>query len=125
MPRPLRDRCVEDLPGVEVFKPAGIPARELKSLALTLDEFESLRLADYEAKAATKDTTHTPTTSNRLRAAAMMPESAKAAVAAISSSRRRVWSQSEVGMERGVSEGVIVAHGMWAAPGLAKMPRSI
>ncbi len=48
MPRPLRDRCVEDLPGVEVFKPAGIPARELKSLALTLDEFESLRLADYE-----------------------------------------------------------------------------
>jgi hypothetical protein len=34
-------------------------------------------------KAATKDTTHTPTTSNRLRAAAMMPESAKAAVAAI------------------------------------------
>jgi hypothetical protein len=72
-------------------------------------------------KAATKDTTHTPTTSNRLRAAAMMPESAKAAVAAISSSRRRVWSQSEVGMERGVSEGVIVAHGMWAAPGLANL----
>jgi predicted DNA-binding protein (UPF0251 family) len=31
-----------------VFKPAGIPARELDEVVLPLDEFEALRLADLE-----------------------------------------------------------------------------
>jgi predicted DNA-binding protein (UPF0251 family) len=31
-----------------VFKPAGIPARELEEIAMTLDEFEAVRLADLE-----------------------------------------------------------------------------
>lgn len=42
------DRRVAALPTVPVFKPAGIPARDLEEVALTLDEFEALRLADYE-----------------------------------------------------------------------------
>jgi predicted DNA-binding protein (UPF0251 family)/predicted Fe-Mo cluster-binding NifX family protein len=42
------DRRVAALPTVPVFKPAGIPARDLEEVALTLDEFETIRLADYE-----------------------------------------------------------------------------
>jgi uncharacterized protein len=31
-----------------VFKPAGVPARDIELLEVTLDEFEALRLADLE-----------------------------------------------------------------------------
>ncbi len=34
-------------PPVSVFKPAGIPARELEEILITVDEFEALRLADF------------------------------------------------------------------------------
>jgi predicted DNA-binding protein (UPF0251 family) len=33
---------------VGVFKPAGVPARELAWVGLGLDEYEAVRLADYE-----------------------------------------------------------------------------
>jgi predicted DNA-binding protein (UPF0251 family)/predicted Fe-Mo cluster-binding NifX family protein len=42
------DRRVAALPAISVFKPAGVPIRELEELSLTLDEFEALRLADHE-----------------------------------------------------------------------------
>ncbi|MBN1756638.1 DUF134 domain-containing protein [bacterium] len=48
MVRPLKYRRVNQLPGVEIFKPTGIPIRLLKLVNLTIDEFEALRLADYE-----------------------------------------------------------------------------
>jgi len=48
MPRPQRCRRIGALPANSVFKPAGIPARTLEEVTLTVDEFESLRLADYE-----------------------------------------------------------------------------
>lgn len=35
-------------PACTLFKPAGIPARMLEQVSLTVDEFEALRLADYE-----------------------------------------------------------------------------
>jgi len=35
-------------PDCRLFKPAGIPARKLEQVPLTVDEFEALRLADYE-----------------------------------------------------------------------------
>lgn len=41
-------RRVERPPEVTYFKPAGAPVRLLQEIALTLDEFEALRLADYE-----------------------------------------------------------------------------
>jgi len=41
-------RWVQGPPPVSVFKPAGVPARELQWVVLRLDEFEALRLADYE-----------------------------------------------------------------------------
>jgi len=48
MARPPLDRRVQSAPKALSFKPAGIPARELEEIVLTLDEFEAIRLADYE-----------------------------------------------------------------------------
>jgi len=48
MPRPQRCRRIGALPANSVFKPAGIPGRDLGEVVLTVDEFEALRLADYE-----------------------------------------------------------------------------
>ena len=47
MPRPFKNRLVTGQPMSVVYKPAGIPARELEWSCLTLDEFESLRLLDH------------------------------------------------------------------------------
>jgi len=46
--QPYRQRQVNDLPRFSHFKPAGIPGRNLETITLTLDEFEAIRLADYE-----------------------------------------------------------------------------
>lgn len=45
--RPSRRRIC-GRPTVAIFKPAGAPARDLDELAMTLDEFEAIRLADLE-----------------------------------------------------------------------------
>jgi predicted DNA-binding protein (UPF0251 family) len=48
MPRPFKTRCIARLPGVTVFKPAGVPARELNPVEIHLDELEAIRLVDGE-----------------------------------------------------------------------------
>lgn len=48
MPRPPCCRRIAAGPAVTVFKPAGIPTRDLAQVTMTLDEYESLRLADLE-----------------------------------------------------------------------------
>ncbi|MBN2210724.1 MAG: DUF134 domain-containing protein [Sedimentisphaerales bacterium] len=48
MPRPCRDRIVSGPPGCVVYKPAGVPARTLEWVRLALDEFETIRLLDYQ-----------------------------------------------------------------------------
>lgn len=48
MPRPFRCRRIRCRPDKNYFKPRGIPADELEEINLTLDEFEALRLADFE-----------------------------------------------------------------------------
>jgi predicted DNA-binding protein (UPF0251 family) len=48
MPRPFKNRCVTGMPGSVMYKPAGIPARLLETVVLTLDEFETFRLLDYQ-----------------------------------------------------------------------------
>ena len=48
MTRPPRQRIVTGRPIATVYKPAGIPARELQWINLTLDEFEAIRLIDGE-----------------------------------------------------------------------------
>ena len=48
MPRPPIERAVGGVPRVALFKPAGIPARELEQLRLAVDELEAMRLVDLE-----------------------------------------------------------------------------
>lgn len=46
--RPPLERVVARLPRALLFKPAGVPARELEQVSLTVDEVEALRLVDLD-----------------------------------------------------------------------------
>jgi len=48
MVRPKCCRKIECSPDTKYFKPKGIPVVLLEELILNLDEFEAIRLADYE-----------------------------------------------------------------------------
>lgn len=48
MPRPRNIRKVACTPDANYFKPRGIPMRDLEEVILTIDEFESVRLTDFE-----------------------------------------------------------------------------
>ena len=48
MPRPKCCRNVCGVPDKNYFKPRGIPSSELEEVVLSLDEYEAIRLADYE-----------------------------------------------------------------------------
>ena len=48
MPRPKCRRHICGMPDKNYFKPRGIPTVDLEEVNLTLDEFEAVRLADYE-----------------------------------------------------------------------------
>jgi len=48
MPRPKRHRIVSSPPLMEGFKPFGIPIKDLEPVILLYEEFESIRLSDYE-----------------------------------------------------------------------------
>lgn len=48
MPRPPKCRFVSAEPRAVLFKPAGIPARDLELTVLPLDGFEAIRLVDQE-----------------------------------------------------------------------------
>ena len=47
MPRPKNKRIVYEPPLFTEFKPIGIAGRSLEQVSLSLDEFEAVRLADY------------------------------------------------------------------------------
>jgi len=48
MSRPFKCRHIGCEPGVNCFKPWGIPLVDLREVVLTVDEFEAVRLADLE-----------------------------------------------------------------------------
>ncbi len=48
MPRPQKMRSVLCPPQHAGFKPVGVPSRFLETVAVTLDEFEAIRLADFQ-----------------------------------------------------------------------------
>ena len=48
MPRPPIERAVGGVPRVTLFKPAGVPGRDLEQLPLAIDELEAIRLVDLE-----------------------------------------------------------------------------
>ena len=50
MPRPCCPRRIAGRPVAVVFKPAGIPMREIEEVVLALDEFEAVRLADLDGR---------------------------------------------------------------------------
>lgn len=65
MPRPYCCRRIAGKPAASIFKPIGIPVRELENVLLTLDEFEAVRLADldglYQEQAAERMNVSRPT----------------------------------------------------------------
>ena len=73
MSRPQCCRRVAGRPIASVFHPAGIPARGLVEIVLTLDEFEAIRLADleglYQEQAAERMSVSRPTFGRILAAA--------------------------------------------------------
>jgi len=46
--RPPIERAVGGVPHVTLFKPAGVPGRDLEQLSLAVDELEAIRLVDLE-----------------------------------------------------------------------------
>ncbi|HMK60382.1 MAG TPA: DUF134 domain-containing protein [Dissulfurispiraceae bacterium] len=48
MPRPKKCRFVRCNPGSYYFKPRGIPLVDLSEVILSIDEFEAIRLADFQ-----------------------------------------------------------------------------
>lgn len=48
MGRPKCPRQIDCMPGSSYFKPRGIPVSMLDEVVLPVDEFEAIRLADYE-----------------------------------------------------------------------------
>ncbi|HEX2970627.1 MAG TPA: DUF134 domain-containing protein [Bacteroidales bacterium] len=48
MPRPKHKRLINNPPVMEGFKPFGIPIRDLEPVILLFEEYNSIRLCDYE-----------------------------------------------------------------------------
>jgi predicted DNA-binding protein (UPF0251 family) len=48
MARPTKCRRVDYFPGVNYFKPAGIPLRVLEEISFSIEEVEAIRLKDLE-----------------------------------------------------------------------------
>lgn len=48
MPRPCRRRRVRNMPRVAYFKPAGVRMSGLQEVILSVEEFEAVRLKDFE-----------------------------------------------------------------------------
>lgn len=48
MPRPKRNRTIVNPPVMEGFKPFGIPMTTLEPVVLLYEEYEAIRLSDYE-----------------------------------------------------------------------------
>lgn len=48
MSRPCKKRRIGGRPNSSYFKPAGIPIKELQEIDINLEEFEAIRLIDFE-----------------------------------------------------------------------------
>ena len=48
MARPVKLRCVAQLPNTAFFRPVGIPTNALQGVCLSVEEVESIRLKDLE-----------------------------------------------------------------------------
>lgn len=50
MPRPQKERKVQEPPRLTGMKPVGVTTRLLDRVILSLDEYEAVRLADYDGR---------------------------------------------------------------------------
>lgn len=48
VPKPKKQRYVDQPPSVAYFKPQGIPLFQLEQVVLAVEEYEAIRLVDYE-----------------------------------------------------------------------------
>jgi predicted DNA-binding protein (UPF0251 family) len=48
MPRPRKKRCCRRYNADRIYKPQGIPLRDIDSTILSLDQFEAIRLCDID-----------------------------------------------------------------------------
>ncbi|MEG8946963.1 DUF134 domain-containing protein [Rosettibacter firmus] len=48
MPRCKKNRCCRFLDSERIYKPIAIPLKELQIVEIFIDEFEAVRLCDYE-----------------------------------------------------------------------------
>ena len=48
MPRPVKLRCVAQMPQFSYFKPLGVPTQALNKVTLSVEEMEAIRLKDME-----------------------------------------------------------------------------
>jgi len=48
MPRPQKNRLIKEPPVFTEFKAVGVPGRVMDKVILSLDEYEALRLSDFE-----------------------------------------------------------------------------
>ena len=48
MPRPKRHRTMNRPPAMKGFRPFGIPAKEIETITMLFEEYEAIKLADYE-----------------------------------------------------------------------------
>jgi len=73
MPRPRRCRRIRFMPGVTYFKPAGVRLIDLGEVVLNVDEYEAVRLIDFEnieqSEAGKKMKISQPTLSRLLKGA--------------------------------------------------------
>jgi predicted DNA-binding protein (UPF0251 family) len=73
MPRPVKRRRVGWEPNITYFKPAGVRMMDLEEVCLNLEEFEAIRLSDFEKlsqkKASEKMQVSQPTFSRILESA--------------------------------------------------------
>ena len=73
MPRPCKRRRIRGRPNSSYFKPAGMMKIDLEETSLSLDEFEAIRLIDFQEKAqeeaANKMQISQPTLSRILKSA--------------------------------------------------------
>lgn len=58
MPRPRKRRWIARQPRPAIYKPAGIPLDELRTVHLLQEELEALRLADLESLSQTDSAAH-------------------------------------------------------------------
>ena len=98
MPRPCKNRRVSGWPVSMVYKPAGIPARTLDWISLGLDEFETIRLLDYQGHEQEK-------------AAELMGVSRPTVTRVYASARKKIAQALTEGKAISIEGGPVVAGG--------------